>query len=161
MVNQGSRICMTFEGSISTLITRAMTLRNRILPRGRITAMALRITQVVLMCNPGGKDELAVFGEIEAPTPTYRYYLSSPSSCYKTEGSLSAGSVLLIVFTCLLVTYLIVGISYQKLVRKSTGKDLCPNYNLWSTIPGCIKDGFIFVVNKLKGLTTKQYQPVK
>ena len=39
----------------------------------------------------------------------------------------------------LIGVYLIGGMAYQKCVNKATGKEIIPNYQLWSTIASSIK----------------------
>ncbi|KAH3818849.1 hypothetical protein DPMN_120576 [Dreissena polymorpha] len=45
----------------------------------------------------------------------------------------------LLTFACLLLIYIIGGVSFMKFVRRAEGKELLPNYGFWSNLPGYIK----------------------
>ncbi|OWF54299.1 uncharacterized protein LOC110445309 [Mizuhopecten yessoensis] len=112
-----------------------------------------RSTTVILQCDP--TEDFLPVGEIQSSTPpVYVFVYSSPNACFKPSG-LSAGSVLLIIFICLIAVYLIGGVLFNKLKRGNSGKDLIPQRQLWVSLPGMIKDGVFFVVKR------GQYHPIK
>ncbi|XP_065845836.1 uncharacterized protein [Oscarella lobularis] len=65
--------------------------------------------------------------------------------------SLSPGSILLIVVFALLVTYFIVGTLVLKVGLHAEGREIVPQVVFWTAIPGLIKDGVLFICNKIRG----------
>jgi len=61
---------------------------------------------------------------------------------------LSVGGILLIVFFCVLVTYLAAGVAVNKFVRHQNGLELIPNVTFWTGFGGLIKDGGRFIMLK-------------
>ncbi|XP_038068347.1 uncharacterized protein LOC119737801 [Patiria miniata] len=66
-------------------------------------------------------------------------------ACERQTSSLSAGTIIIIIFFCLLAVYLIGGVIFNKFSGTS-GKELIPNYDTWNRLPedvmlGC---GFFF-----------------
>ena len=39
------------------------------------------------------------------------------------------------------LVYLAGGLAFQKGVRKASGRDVIPNYSLWTALPGLVKVG--------------------
>jgi len=33
----------------------------------------------------------------------------------------------------------------------ATGVDIIPNVGFWTSLPGLVKDGFMFIINKIRG----------
>jgi len=66
-------------------------------------------------------------------------------------GGLSVGSVMLIVLLVVTVVYFVGGILYQKLKNHASGGDLIPNRQFWSELPLLVRDGFRFVIGKIRG----------
>ncbi|KAK3591979.1 hypothetical protein CHS0354_031486 [Potamilus streckersoni] len=64
---------------------------------------------------------------------------------------LSIGSLLCIVFFCLLAVYLAGGITIQIFVRKQSGRNIIPNFPFWSNIPGLAKDGVLSIFQRCRG----------
>jgi len=58
------------------------------------------------------------------------------------------------------VVYLVAGVLFNKFKRGLTGVELVPNVTFWSSIPGLVKDGVMFIVNKIRGLRGGGYQSV-
>jgi len=73
---------------------------------------------------------------------------------------LSGGWILIIVVLCVLVAYLVIGVIVNKFVRKKEGPEMIPNHEFWSSLPGLIKDGFTFVINKIRGKSGTSYSSV-
>ncbi|XP_013380064.1 uncharacterized protein LOC106151379 [Lingula anatina] len=111
-----------------------------------------QVTIVTLVCNKTITDtaDYIAIGTVTGNAP---YFLSISHKCacpgLCTPG-LSAGTVIIIVFFCVLAVYLIGGVLYTKFVKKSTGMELIPNLDLWKTFFQLIKDGFMFLVGKCK-----------
>lgn len=67
------------------------------------------------------------------------------------RGGLSPGSVMLIIIFVSLSVYLIAGIAINIAVRQKTGAEIIPNWGFWKGCPSLIFDGFMFVINKIRG----------
>ncbi|XP_059165120.1 uncharacterized protein LOC131947805 [Physella acuta] len=78
-------------------------------------------------------------------------HIDPPSS---SEG-LTVGSIMLIVFFCLLFVYFVGGMVFNYTRTKTGGKEIIPNFNFWTALPGLILDGFRlswdFVCRRNKG----------
>lgn len=81
-------------------------------------------------------------------TYTFRFYHAAACS---GKGGLSAGSIMLIIFFVCLALYLIVGIIVNILVRQKSGIEIIPNWSFWSDVPSLIKEGFGFIIGKIRG----------
>lgn len=108
---------------------------------------AVQILHSTLRCKCGSGDKLEYINE--QPYSTYNLVLTSDACCVSSPGSgassgLSVGSILLIVLVCVIFGYLLVGVVVQTTVRKAQGKERIPNIQMWSAIPGLIRDGFQF-----------------
>ncbi|KAK3791354.1 hypothetical protein RRG08_012536 [Elysia crispata] len=117
-----------------------------------------RTSQVTLNCVQSGPDSLDVLGENPTTPAFYNFQLNSVHCCPKKGGSggsaaaagISIGSILVIIFFVVLVSYFALGVAFQKFVRKASGREVVPNVNLWVATPGLIKDGALFVVKRGK-----------
>ena len=47
--------------------------------------------------------------------------------------------------------YLLSGVLYKKAVYGSTGSDLIPNIDFWASLPGLIRDGYMFFISPCLG----------
>jgi hypothetical protein len=50
------------------------------------------------------------------------------------------------------MTYIAIGISYNKRIKKLNGKESIPHIEFWRDFPYLVMDGFVFSVKKLKNL---------
>ncbi|KAK7109085.1 hypothetical protein V1264_013193 [Littorina saxatilis] len=127
-----------------------------------------RTTIVTLTCDetadPG---TLNVVGEDPNNAAHYDMTLTSKHACFSGSGpgpgpgpnpgpgggsdGLSVGSILCIVLIATLFVYVAAGIAIQKGVRKASGKEVIPNYTVWSAVPGLIKEGVQFTFRGCKG----------
>jgi len=82
-----------------------------------------------------------------------------PSPSEGGSSGLSGGSILLIILLVLVVVYIVGGILFNRFYRHESGVGLIPNLEFWSTLPGLVKDGVMFIVNKARG-TSGSYQQV-
>ncbi|XP_053608364.1 cation-dependent mannose-6-phosphate receptor-like [Plodia interpunctella] len=105
---------------------------------------------VMLMCSEKGKDNLAVYSTEEPDNIVLAFY--SRHACLKTleEPGRSLGSTLLIVFFCLVIFYLVLGICTKKFLMGATGIEVIPNLAFWSDLPNLVKDGWAFAINGFK-----------
>jgi len=67
------------------------------------------------------------------------------------SGGLSGGSIFLIIVLCVAVVYITAGILFNKFKKQATGIELIPNVEFWSSIPGLFKDGWMLIINKIRG----------
>ncbi|KAJ8321158.1 hypothetical protein KUTeg_001283 [Tegillarca granosa] len=68
-----------------------------------------------------------------------------------SPNDLSAGTVLCIIFFICVSTYFVVGILYKKAVESASGIDLLPHTSFWTSLPGLIKDGYLFFISPCLG----------
>jgi len=68
---------------------------------------------------------------------------------FSTGGGLSDGSIILIALLVSLILYCVIGMIWNKKKRGATGKELIPNYDFWSGLPGLVKDGGKYFVQRL------------
>ncbi|GFO45589.1 cation-dependent mannose-6-phosphate receptor [Plakobranchus ocellatus] len=107
-----------------------------------------RRSKITCICGIGDKYEFLS----EDMEGDYEFQLTSKACCPpkngKSSGGLSTGTILVIVFFCAVVIYLIAGIFVQVGLKSAEGKERIPNFNFWTTIPGLIVDGCRFVFTK-------------
>ncbi|XP_068084157.1 uncharacterized protein [Anabrus simplex] len=60
---------------------------------------------------------------------------------------LSTGSVLVIMFIVFSSLYFVGGALALKLLRGAEGREMIPNYDFWVSLPGLVKEGFLFTIN--------------
>jgi len=99
----------------------------------------------------------------ESPQLHYNFLWASVHACpvggkSGGKGGLSGGSILLIILLVVAVVYLVAGVLFNKFKRQASGIELIPNVGFWTSLPGLVKDGVMFLVHKV----TKrgQYQQV-
>jgi cation-dependent mannose-6-phosphate receptor len=51
----------------------------------------------------------------------------------------------------LVAVYFVGGILFNKYYRKMEGREVVPNVAFWADLPGLVKDGAMFIVNKARG----------
>ncbi|XP_028665794.1 cation-dependent mannose-6-phosphate receptor [Erpetoichthys calabaricus] len=75
----------------------------------------------------------------------YLFELDSNAACPAEVHQLSAGSILLIVFSSCLILYIIGGFLYQRLVVGAKGMEQFPNYSFWQDLGNLTADGCDFI----------------
>jgi len=55
-----------------------------------------------------------------------------------------------------LALYFVVGILFLKFARNASGVEMIPQHDFWFSLPGLVKDGVMFIVNKIRGGNTYQ-----
>lgn len=120
-----------------------------------------RTLTVTLECDPtASTPNLQIPGETS--TNVYEYTLKSECCCANGceavvySNGLSFGSILCIIFSCLLFVYLVAGVLYMKFIRKAEGKEVIPNYSMWVQVPGLVKDGGKFTYSRIGQLCGKK-----
>ncbi|KAL4222526.1 hypothetical protein ACF0H5_018565 [Mactra antiquata] len=88
------------------------------------------LTLTTVCACPGGCDE------------------NGPISCTTggTAGGLSAGSLILVILATFVFIYLVGGTLFLALGRNARGTEMVPNVSFWTSLPGLIKDGFMFTL---------------
>lgn len=110
------------------------------------------ITFVTLICGSEvQEDTLNVTGFKNGTVQeSFLMELTSPSCCPRersyTGTGLSFGTILIILFLCSVVTYLVVGIIYNKCARGASGIEVIPNLSFWMDFPNLVMDGVAFVL---------------
>lgn len=67
-----------------------------------------------------------------------------PGSGELTVEGLTLGSILLIICLVLVLVYVAGGITYNRVKRQATGKEMLPHPEFWAGLPGLVKDGVLF-----------------
>jgi len=114
-----------------------------------------RKMEIDFSCKVGSGDGLPQFVN-EDPKLHYNFLWVTEYACGPLpSGSatvISVGSILLIIFFCLLVLYVVVGLLVNKFYFKKEGLDIIPQKDFWFALPFLVKDGVMFIVHKIKGL---------
>jgi len=71
-------------------------------------------------------------------------------------GALGGGALFLIIFVAIMFVYFVGGIIYNKFVKKEGVKPLHAEF--WADLPALVKDGVMFLVNKVKGGGQDKYE---
>ncbi|XP_071108535.1 cation-dependent mannose-6-phosphate receptor-like [Haliotis cracherodii] len=113
-----------------------------------------RTSYVTLKCDES-TESFTVEGENPPGSAKYYFTLTSKHCCPQAgpgpgpgpdntggEG-LSGGSIVVIIFFGVAFLYILGGLMFQTFVRKASGREMVPNFGLWSILPGLIRDGFI------------------
>jgi len=108
--------------------------------------------EIDLACDPKAGVGAPVFSG-ESPTLHYNFLWTSAYGCPKNGGGsggggLSGGSIFLILLLVLAVVYLVAGVLFNKFKRQASGVELIPNVGFWTSLPGLVKDGVLFIVHK-------------
>ncbi|XP_054770151.2 cation-dependent mannose-6-phosphate receptor-like [Lytechinus pictus] len=102
---------------------------------------------VWLTCRTNGISYL----ELKSYSPTYYLFeLFSPFACPKPvppSSSLSAGGILCILFVVFVTVYFVGGFIYLFFFKYESGTNAIPHHEFWSSLPGLIKDGFLFLIS--------------
>lgn len=108
-------------------------------------------TTVLLVCTTASSNKLTIFSEEDPRNIELAYY--SPDACMKEfedAHQRSVGSILLIIFFVLVITYLILGILTKKYLMGAQGIEVVPNLGFWMDLPNLVKDGIDFIRNGFK-----------
>jgi Autophagy-related protein 27 len=108
-----------------------------------------RSMNLEFVCDPNPKDPkdpgLPTFGG-EGPALHFTLQWITPYAC--PVGGISAGSVILIVLLCVVFLYFVGGAVFMKFVRKAEGLEIVPHIEFWTSLPGLVKDGCLFIGSK-------------
>lgn len=130
-------------------------------PTGQLTAtylgtgwdMQSRTGVIKLVCDSNTEKNMVFNSDI---ANIYTFTLTTQYACpggggSRGSGGLSAGSVLCIILTVLIVVYLVGGVLFMTYNKGATGVERIPNVDFWKELPGLVKDGVLFTVRCGKG----------
>ncbi|XP_022308711.2 cation-dependent mannose-6-phosphate receptor-like [Crassostrea virginica] len=101
------------------------------------------LSVVHISCDDGTLGVMSPAGSTGGP---YEFSLSTNLACKRKSSAISVGTIILIGFVSLVFLYLVLGIVFQKFVRKQSGVYVIPNYELWSSFPRNVKIGILYTV---------------
>eukprot|EP01102_Stenamoeba_stenopodia_P020725 TRINITY_DN818_c0_g1_i1.p1 TRINITY_DN818_c0_g1~~TRINITY_DN818_c0_g1_i1.p1 ORF type:complete len:246 (+),score=52.99 TRINITY_DN818_c0_g1_i1:287-1024(+) len=112
-----------------------------------------RAVTILLKCNETVETG-NVFQKVAEPVkPIYQVYFESNLACAgaSTPSGSKGGLIFIIIVFALLGVYFIGGALYMKFARHAEGREIIPNHEFWFDLPSLIKDGCMFLVNKVRG----------
>lgn len=127
-----------------------------------------RRARVMLNCDSSvaiGEEELVVYEEESNKTQECFYLFEMktsvvcPTPSTSTPG-LSIGSILVIVFVCVVSLYLILGCAYMRFVLHAKGKEQCPNYSFWQDFGNLQADGCDLVCRSKTSSGSRSYKGI-
>jgi len=109
-----------------------------------------RQTTLVITCNPSTQ----TFSKPVITEPTSCHYFISFNSKFACptghlEGKDLGGWIFVILVLVGFALYFIIGIIIKIVVYKATGKEIIPNSEFWSDLPSLMKDGAVYLFNKI------------
>jgi len=124
-----------------------------------------RVSSFILNCAAKTEYELVGIDEPVGQVCQYRFTINTKYACPGGGGSSNTGSssggkhsggvgpgwVFIIIFVCVATVYFAAGAVVKWKVYNANGVELVPNTELWLGLPGLIRDGFLFVKNKITG----------
>lgn len=112
------------------------------------------ITTVYLICNK--IDQLSIKEERNNSLKlNLQTICACPDGCHSVMNTFSPGTYIVIVFTSVMLSYLILGILYKKIVHSAEGKELIPNRESWTSFFSLVKDGYLFFISPCLGNTVE------
>jgi len=122
-----------------------------------------RSSIITLTCSPGGPLVPATLPKVTAGgNCQYLVTMASSAACATKPAppggggggphKISGGTIFLIILLVTTFLYIVLGCFYKTKYKGTTGRESCPNFTFWSTLPGLVKDGFVFTWTKLRGL---------
>jgi len=166
--------CQTYGSSTTASLGKASTM---ILGPGKIkgkdgygiTASYLnglsgRNFEIDFVCEPTAGVGEPTF-TIEDPKLHYKFQWNTKYGCPVNEkiagvGGLSGGSIILITLLVVTVVYFVGGVLLLKFWKKKEGTEVVPNVEFWISIPGLVRDGGVFIVQKIRGGKSSNYQGI-
>lgn len=112
-----------------------------------------RIVNVNFPCDASAKNPSTMTVSEDKATCVFTITLAAAAACPGSGSGgdgLSGGSVFLILLFTLVPVYIVAGCLYKRKKLGTQGKESCPNYDFWSTIPDLVKDGCRFSLNMAK-----------
>jgi len=113
-----------------------------------------RASAIVMICDNATTSGGAIKGNVVEPTGSATYYIPFATNAVcpgQSGGGGGGGVVFIIIFFTLLGVYFIGGALFMKFARGASGKEIIPNVEFWADLPSLIKEGVMFLVNKVRG----------
>eukprot|EP00029_Vermamoeba_vermiformis_P008610 TRINITY_DN4083_c0_g1_i1.p1 TRINITY_DN4083_c0_g1~~TRINITY_DN4083_c0_g1_i1.p1 ORF type:complete len:256 (-),score=8.46 TRINITY_DN4083_c0_g1_i1:42-809(-) len=112
-------------------------------------------TRVQLLCdyNFAGMDQNNITKN--TGTSTFEVMILTDAACPISGGGMSGGTIFLLVVLVVCILYLVVGILINKFSRMKNGREVVPNVEFWTSLPGLVADGAKFSVSKITGRTPR------
>ena len=117
-----------------------------------------RGADITVACDPTVEDPtLYALGEIQPGISSFTMFskCACAGACPNVvpagsggEG-LTLGSILLIGLAVLLLVYVVVVVTFNRIRRQASGRDMLPHPDFWAALPGLTKDGFVFTWRSL------------
>ncbi|XP_077986093.1 cation-dependent mannose-6-phosphate receptor-like [Glandiceps talaboti] len=120
--------------------------------------VALKLTSVVVKCIDTSTDKLIVYGRDTNHPELYNMTLESKYGCLvmtpppppPPSYGVSAGTMLIVIVLSAFILYCGVGCLFHRTVYGAQGTDQIPHYVFWSSLPGLIKDGWLFATERCR-----------
>jgi len=122
-----------------------------------------RFATIQFICQLTGTPTLTMVNDPNlqgcSVAPGYVFQYTTPLACpgyqppeitVTTSVSVSGGWIFIIILCVVFPIYFIAGFIYGWKVKGQTGGEACPNIGFWRNLPGLMKDGTVFTVNKIK-----------
>jgi len=111
-----------------------------------------RSCEIDIICDPKAGLGEPVWVD-EKPGKHYNFKWTTSVPCSKKHSSssgssLSPGSIIDIIVVCALAAYFVGGVLFKKFKMKAEGIELIPNVRFWAELPGLVRDGAKFIINK-------------
>ncbi|XP_062619387.1 cation-dependent mannose-6-phosphate receptor-like [Saccostrea cucullata] len=122
--------------------------------------------RVMLNCDRSvsvGEEDLIVLEEENNKTQDCFYLFEMKTSVVCPEiitVSLSVGTILIIVFLCVVSLYLVLGCAYMRFVLHAKGKEQCPNYEFWQDFGNLQADGCNLVCRSKQPPGSRSYKGI-
>ncbi|XP_071508229.1 cation-dependent mannose-6-phosphate receptor-like [Diadema antillarum] len=108
-------------------------------------------TTVQLYCDDTGISQLLFR---QSTKSVYLFQLRSPFACLKpvsTSKGLTPGGIICIIFVVVVFVYFVGGFIYLFFFKFESGTKTIPHYEFWSSLPGLIRDGFVYICTCICG----------
>ncbi|XP_034339021.1 cation-dependent mannose-6-phosphate receptor-like [Crassostrea angulata] len=136
-------------------------------PYGSHCGSEPRRARVMFNCDSSvaiGDEQLVIYEEENNKTQECFYLFEMKTSVVCPTSSstpgLSIGSILVIVFVCVLSLYLILGCAYMRFVLHAKGKEQCPNYSFWQDFGNLQADGCDLVCRSKTSSGSRSYKGI-
>jgi len=119
----------------------------------------LRQMEIDFLCDPNAGTGIPAYNG-ENPQLHYNFKWASQYACpvgkqgggnNVEEGVDAAALAIFIILIVSITLYFVIGILIKKFKMGATGCDILPNSGFWTSLPGLVKDGFMFIINKIRG----------
>jgi len=136
-----------------------------------------RSSVITLECSKGTKYKVTDSGEDK--NCIYTFTIESEYACASSSGGgskttdddssssggggggLDGGWIFLIIVLCLAVVYVGGGMAWNYKRNELRGTEMIPNRDMWTSLPGLVKDGCIFTAQKVScGRVCGDYEPL-